>query len=61
MEVGSSHAKIRVLPKNLICPLPVHDRKDEGSEDLLSRSSVHVGARDGEAMVTAQQREEAKP
>jgi hypothetical protein len=61
VEVRSSHAKIRVLPKNLICPLPVHDHKDEGSEDLLSRLSVHAGARDGDAMATAQQREEAKP
>jgi hypothetical protein len=61
MEVGSSHGKTRVLPKNLICPLPMHDHKDEGSEDLLSRSSVHAGVWDGEAMATAQQREEAKP
>ena len=37
----------RALPKNLICPLPVQDLEDEGSGDLLSRSSVHVGARDG--------------
>ena len=37
----------RALPENLIRPLPVQDREDGGSGDLLSRSSVHVDARDG--------------
>ena len=36
----------RALPKNLIRPLPVQDLEDGGSEDLLSRSSVHADARD---------------
>jgi hypothetical protein len=36
----------RVLPKNLIRPLPYRITKASGSEDLLSRSSVHAGARD---------------
>jgi hypothetical protein len=35
------------LFKNLIRPLPVQDRKDRGSGDLLSRSLVHAGTRDG--------------
>jgi hypothetical protein len=37
----------RALPKNLIRPLPYKIAKTSGSEDLLSRSSVHAGARDG--------------
>jgi hypothetical protein len=36
----------RVLPKNLICPLPYRIAKASGSRDLLSRSPVHAGARD---------------
>jgi hypothetical protein len=36
----------RALPKNLIHPLPYRIAKACGSEDLLSRSPVHVGARD---------------
>jgi hypothetical protein len=32
----------RTLPRNLIRLLPVQDRKDEGSEDLLTRSPVHA-------------------
>jgi hypothetical protein len=37
----------RALPKNLIRPLPYRITKASGSGDLLSRSSVHAGARDG--------------
>ena len=37
----------RVLPRNLIRPLPVQDLEDGGSGDLLSQSSVHANARDG--------------
>jgi hypothetical protein len=37
----------RALPKNLIRPLPYRIAKASGSGDLLSRSPVHVGARDG--------------
>jgi hypothetical protein len=37
----------RALPKNLIRPLPYRIAKASGSEDLLSRSPVHAGARDG--------------
>jgi hypothetical protein len=37
----------RVLPKNLIRPLPYRIAKASGSGDLLSRSPVHAGARDG--------------
>jgi hypothetical protein len=37
----------RALPKNLICPLPYRISKVSGSGDLLSRSPVHAGARDG--------------
>ena len=37
----------RALPKNLICPLPYRIAKASGSGDLLSRSPVHAGARDG--------------
>jgi hypothetical protein len=36
----------RALPKNLIHPLPYRIAKASGSGDLLSRSPVHVGARD---------------
>jgi hypothetical protein len=36
----------RALPKNLIRPLPYRIAKASGSRDLLSRSSVHAGARD---------------
>jgi hypothetical protein len=36
----------RALPKNLIRPLPYRIAKASGSEDLLSRSLVHAGARD---------------
>ena len=48
------------LTKNLIRLLPVQDRKDEGSEDLLVRSSVHADDRTGEATAAAKRREEAK-
>jgi hypothetical protein len=37
----------RALPKNLIRPLPYRIAKASGSRDLLSRSPVHAGARDG--------------
>jgi hypothetical protein len=37
----------RALPKNLIRSLPYRIAKASGSGDLLSRSPVHVGARDG--------------
>jgi hypothetical protein len=37
----------RAFPKNLICPLPYRITKASGFGDLLSRSLVHVGARDG--------------
>jgi hypothetical protein len=37
----------RALPKNLIHPLPYRIAKASGSGGLLSRSPVHVGARDG--------------
>jgi len=37
----------RALPKNLIRPLPYRIAKASGSGDLLSRSPVHAGARDG--------------
>jgi hypothetical protein len=47
VQVGSSRAK--ALPKNLIHPLRVLDRKDKGSRDLLCRTPVHIDARDGEA------------
>ena len=36
-----------MLSKNLIRPLLVQDRKDGGSRDVLSRSSVRADARDG--------------
>jgi hypothetical protein len=35
------------LSKNLIPPLPYRIVKASGSGDLLSRSPVHIGARDG--------------
>ena len=44
----------RALFKNLIRPLLVLDRKDEGSGDLMSQSSVHADARNGEATIAAQ-------
>jgi hypothetical protein len=37
----------RALPKNLIRPLPYRIAKASGSGDLLSRSLVHAGARNG--------------
>jgi hypothetical protein len=37
----------RALSKNLIRPLPYRIAKASGSGDLLSRSPVHAGARDG--------------
>ena len=37
----------RALPKNLIRPLPYKIAKASGSGDLLSRSPVHAGGRDG--------------
>ena len=37
----------RALPKNLIRPLPYRIAKASGFGDLLSRSPVHAGARDG--------------
>jgi hypothetical protein len=51
MKILSSRAK--ALPKNLIRPLSVQDPKGEElqrkcSGNLLSRSPVHTGARDGE-------------
>jgi hypothetical protein len=42
------------LPKNLIRLLPVQDRKDEGSGDLLPQTPVHADDRDGETTVAAQ-------
>jgi hypothetical protein len=37
----------RALSKNLIRPLPYKIAKASGSGDLLPRSPVHAGARDG--------------
>ena len=37
----------RALPKNLIRPLPYRIARASGSGDLLSRSPVHAGKRDG--------------
>jgi hypothetical protein len=37
----------RALTKNLICPFPYKIKRANGFGDLLSRWSVHVGARDG--------------
>jgi len=48
------------FPKILIRPLPVQDRKDNGSRYLLSQAPAHVDAQDGEATMAAQQREEEK-
>jgi hypothetical protein len=50
----------KALPKNLIRLLPVQNREDEGSGDLLARSPVHADDRAGVATAVAQQREEAK-
>jgi hypothetical protein len=44
----------RTLPKNLIRLLPVQNRKDEGSRDLLTRSLVHASDRTGVATTVAQ-------
>jgi hypothetical protein len=44
----------RTLPKNLIRLLPVQDRKDEGSGDLLTRSLVQASDRAGVATTAAQ-------
>jgi hypothetical protein len=44
----------RALPKNLIRILPVQDRKDEGSGDLLSQTPVHADDRDRETTAVAQ-------
>jgi hypothetical protein len=38
----------RAISKNLIHPLAVQDHKDEGFEDLLSRTPVQADDRDGE-------------
>jgi hypothetical protein len=43
----------RTLPKNPIRLLPVQDRKDEGSGDLLTRSLVHASDRTGVATAAA--------
>ena len=37
----------RALPKNLIRPLPYRIARASSSGDLLSRSPVHAGGRDG--------------
>jgi hypothetical protein len=44
----------RTLPKNLIRLLPIQDRKDEGSRDLLTRLLVHASDRTGVATAAAQ-------
>jgi hypothetical protein len=44
----------RTLPKNLIRLLPVQDRKDEGSRDLLTRLLVHASDRTGVTTAAAQ-------
>jgi hypothetical protein len=44
----------RTLSKNLIRLLPVQDRKDEGSGDLLTRSLVHASDRIGVVTAAAQ-------
>ena len=50
------------LPKNLIRPLPYRITKTIGSGDLLSRSPVHAGGRDGvDYSGASKQREVAKP
>jgi hypothetical protein len=43
---GELEQSRRALPKNLIHPLPYKIAKASGSEDLLSHSPVHAGARD---------------
>ena len=42
-------------------PSPVQDHKDECSVDLLSRSPVHAGARDGVDYGGGARNESAKP
>ena len=49
------------LPKNLIRPLPYRIAKASGSGDLLSRSPVHAGGRDGVDYSGGASREVAKP
>ena len=49
------------LPKNLIRPLPYRIPKASGSGDLLSRSPVHAGGRDGVDYSGGASREVAKP
>jgi len=49
------------LSKNLICPLPVLDPKDESFRDLLSQSSVHIGGQDEEITTALPNQKEAKP
>ena len=44
---GSGEQSREALPKNLIRPLPYRITKASGSGDLLSRSPMHAGARDG--------------
>jgi hypothetical protein len=44
----------RTFHKNLIRLLPVQDRKNEGFEDLLTRSLVHASDRTGVATAAAQ-------
>ena len=44
---GSGEQSRKALPKNLIHPLPYRITKATGSGDLLSRSPVDAGARDG--------------
>ena len=39
----------------------VQDRKNDGFQDLLSRSPVHTSVRDGETTMVAHQWKEAKP
>jgi hypothetical protein len=58
VKVGSSHADSAFQKPYRL--LPVQDRKDEGSGDLLVRSLVHASERTGVATAAAQQREEAK-
>jgi hypothetical protein len=49
MRCGEDFEQSRApLPQNLIRLLSVHISKANGSGDLLSRSPVHAGARDGE-------------
>jgi hypothetical protein len=43
----------RALPKNLIHLLPVQDRKDEGSGDLIPQTLVHADDRYGETTAAA--------